>query len=735
LIGRILESVAEAFVLFDRDYRITYINGAAKRIAGPQGSQLLGRTLWEAWPGARDSEIAWRCQIAIETGKAQHFDFRYVEQDISRWLELHAYPGEDGIAVSFRDVTAHKLEQSRLQRIERAYRAALSNTPDLVFVFGVDHRFIYANEALLALCGWTAEEAIGQTCRELEYPQWRAGWPEREIDQAVATRAPVRCEGPVDRLHETRTYEHIFVPVLGPDGEVEAVAGTSRDITERNLAEQSLRASEERLRLAQSAGGLATWDWDLETGKMSWTPGSAWVCGRPPEELDNIDRCMATVHEEDREGFRAAIQRTIEGAKEAIREFRVVWPDGSIHWLEGRAAVVRAPDGRAIRFLGLNSDITLRKQSEEDRHNQRLRLARLLEQAPAFVALFNGPEHVYEFVNPLYRELIGNRDVVGKRVREVEDPGVVERLDRAYRTGQPFTAHALPVDFVRIPGHPPERRFLNMILQPLREADGLVSGVILLGVDITEPKKAEEALLRTEKLAVVGRMAASISHEINNPLAAVTNLLYLIQGDKTLGPETRTYLDVAQSELARISYISTQTLSFFRQSTNPVRIEIKAILDSVAALYERRLAAAEVTLEREYSTSEPVLIFDGELRQIVANLFANSLDAIGARGLIVLRERRGTDWPSGRKGILVTVADTGHGMSPETMQRIFDPFFSTKHDTGTGLGLWVTKQMVEKRGGKIRVRSCPQEPHRGSVFSIFLPELECLSIEPAVAEL
>jgi PAS domain S-box-containing protein len=707
-------------------------------MAGAEPGELFGHTLWEVWPASVTTEIERRYKQAMLTGEAQSFVHHYFGEGRDRWLEILVYPGEAGLALYVRDISESKRQSAKLARHERVYKAALGNTLDNVFVFDLSHRLIYANEPVLALWGLTWDQAIGKTCLELGYPEWRARWRDREIDQVIKTKLPVRGEGPYDSIHGSMFFEHILAPVIGPNGEVEAVATTSRDITQRYKTEQLLRASEERLRLAQSAGGLATWDCNLETGETIWSSGSHRVYGCLPQEMPTVEQFNAVVHPDDREAIMQAIQRTIDSGAEYHQEFRITWPDGSIHWLDGHAAVNYSPDGRAVRMVGINSDITERKQAEAAQQSQRKHLIELFEQAPAFMALLRGPDHVFEFVNPLYRELIGHRDVICKPFREVFDEareqGSIDRFDRAYTTGIPVTTHAQPIDLVRTPGQPPERRYLDQVIQPMREPDGTVSGVILLGVDVTEAKKTEEALLQSEKLAAVGRLAASISHEINNPLAAVTNLLYLIRGDTTLSSDTRVYLELAESELERVSHITTQTLRFFRQSTNPVPVEIKSILDSVAVLYQRRLANAEVVLERKCSTPDPILVHDGELRQIVANLVGNSLDAVGCKGRIALRERRATDWRTGRKGVLVTVADTGRGMSREVMQRIFDPFFTTKGDIGTGLGLWVSREMVKKRGGAIHVRSSQTEPHRGTVFSVFLPDVESPPIEPIAPE-
>ena len=229
-----------------------------------------------------------------------------------------------------------------------------------------------------------------------------------------------------------------------------------------------------------------------------------------------IDRCAAAVHEEDREATTQALQRTLEHGVEYNHEFRVIWPDQSVHWLVGRGKAIYDTDGRPARILGVNWDITARKQAEDILRNERSRLTELLQQAPALMALLRGPDHIFEVTNPLYQELIGGRSVIGKPIRsalpETAQQDLIEALDRTYRTGEPFTAHGHSIDFARHSGQPLERRYLNLTYQPMRDADGNVSGVILLGVDVTEARKAEEALRQSEKLAAVGRLAASISH-------------------------------------------------------------------------------------------------------------------------------------------------------------------------------------------------------------------------------
>jgi signal transduction histidine kinase len=266
-----------------------------------------------------------------------------------------------------------------------------------------------------------------------------------------------------------------------------------------------------------------------------------------------------------------------------------------------------------------------------------------------------------------------------------------------------------------------ELRYLDFVYQPRRDAEGATFGIIVLGVDVTESKRAEQVLLQSEKLNAVGRLASSIAHEINNPLEAVTNLLYLAQ-QAAVNPEAKQYITTAELELRRVSVIANQTLRFYRQSTNPRPITYQELIEATLPLYQGRLANSRVTIERRDRTNNAVICFDGEIRQVLSNLVSNAIDAMrGSGGRLLIRSRAGTDWKTGRHGIVLTVADTGSGMSAYTLSHIFEPFFTTKGISGTGLGMWISREIVDRHLGHLRVRSSQQTDSSGTVFTLFLP--------------
>jgi signal transduction histidine kinase len=256
-------------------------------------------------------------------------------------------------------------------------------------------------------------------------------------------------------------------------------------------------------------------------------------------------------------------------------------------------------------------------------------------------------------------------------------------------------------------------------------------GVIVL--DASERKRNEEALRKTEKLAATGRLAASIAHEINNPLEAITNLLFLLRSYCGLQDPALNYLVMAEHEATRISEITQQTLRFYRQSTLPGRVRMGELLDSVLRLYPGRINSLKLDIDRRYDAELDIFCYAGELRQVFANLVGNAIDASSPHGRLTLRARPSRNWKNPtEQGIRFIVADNGSGMDPAIRERIFEAFFTTKELTGTGLGLWVSQEIVEKHRGLIHVRSrtASADRHSGTIFQIFIPDDPNLTAPP-----
>jgi PAS domain S-box-containing protein len=260
---------------------------------------------------------------------------------------------------------------------------------------------------------------------------------------------------------------------------------------------------------------------------------------------------------------------------------------------------------------------------------------------------------------------------------------------------------------------------------PVRTTPQQVRWVGVIVLDASDRKRSEEALRKTEKLAATGRLAASIAHEINNPLEAITNLLFLLRNFCELEDPALNYVTMAEHEARRIAEITQQTLRFYRQSTLPSRATMGDLLDSVLSLYQGRLNTLNINVERDYDPAMDLFCFSGEVRQVFANLVGNASEATMAGGRLLVRARRSRNWKEPEQtGVRFAVADTGMGMEPEVRERVFEAFFTTKEVTGTGLGLWVSHEIILKHRGLVHLRSRTAQPGRnsGTVFEIFIPD-------------
>ncbi len=297
--------------------------------------------------------------------------------------------------------------------------------------------------------------------------------------------------------------------------------------------------------------------------------------------------------------------------------------------------IVESENRRADTEQALRS-----RQAELDKtvlalHAERARLLSVVQQAPAFFALLEGPRHIVSMVNPLYMKLVGNREVLGKPLAEAlpeaVEQGYITLLDRVITSGEPFVGQSARFDVAWKADEELEERYVDFVYQPLREADGTISGVIVLGVDVTDNKRTQKALIQNEKLAAVGRLAATIAHEIKNPLAAVTNLLFLA---KCAEPPAvvNEYLNKADQELRRIAVITNQTLGFYKQTTKMQAVTGSELLIGVVDFYRGPFLDAGVAVEQRILSHGTIHCYQGEIRQVLNNLIGNAIDAMRGRG-------------------------------------------------------------------------------------------------------
>jgi len=247
------------------------------------------------------------------------------------------------------------------------------------------------------------------------------------------------------------------------------------------------------------------------------------------------------------------------------------------------------------------------------------------------------------------------------------------------------------------------------------------NAVLEVGRDITAQLRAEEALRETEKLAAMGRVASIIAHEINNPLAAITNVFYLLRRHPSLDQEARTLAEMAEQELERVNHITRQTLSFYRESKHPILIDVQELLNDVLELQHRALNSTGITVRKKYSPVTQVKGFPVELRQVFLNLIGNATQAMPDGGILYIHVLEATDWTRNQRGIMVSIIDTGSGIQPGDAAQLFQPFFSTKSTKGTGLGLWISKGIIQKYDGRINCRSYRSNAECVTCFRVFLP--------------
>jgi PAS domain S-box-containing protein len=728
---QIFDASPDSIVCIDRNWICTFANRAALEIL--KADTLIGENLWERFPSNQKEPFRSHYRTTMERRIATEFEAYYPEP-LDIWFRVSSRPFEDGIIIFSSDITDRKGAELLRDASARQLRQVLETTTDAVLSLNHDWKITYLNRRareilspkgeLLGKDIWEEFPVAAQPNSDYRYHYHRA------MDEGIPSEFEAFYPDPFNLwlTIQCRPYDGGVVIFF-------------RDTTARRKSDLILRQQQELLASVQQTALAATWDIDYVTGKATYGTGSYPVFGHPFADVPDYRAFKKIVLPESLPAIATAIQSAVETGLMVVQEFQVRAKDGSILWLESRGQAVLV-DGQPTRLRGLTIDITDRKKNEEalvtfaetlqlrqeETERQRAELESIYQTAPVGLALFDAATLRYLRINDRQVEIIGlpREEILGHVITDVVSLSGLKELLQTAASGRPVRNQVLHGE---LPGRPSEQRSFNVSYSPVFAADGSVEAIAAVVLEVTHQKKAEAALIQSEKLAAVGRLASSISHEINNPLEAITNLLYLIGMSEDLPEASRQYLQTAQGELSRVCQIATQTLRFHRQAVRATHVSASDLVDAVLNLYQGRLANSHIQVDARYATSTTVLCFENDIRQVLNNLIANAIDAMrSGGGRLIVRAHDATDYsadyPQPRHGIRITIADTGHGMSSTVKARLFEPFYTTKDLNGTGLGLWISAGIVTRHQGRLTYRSSEKPGQQGTIFSLFLPWAE-----------
>ncbi len=477
------------------------------------------------------------------------------------------------------------------------------------------------------------------------------------------------------------------------------------DITERNRFEEA----RSRLAAIVDSSDDAIISKDLNGILTSWNAAAERLFGYSQEEI--VGKSVLTIippelHYEE-PGILAKLRR---GDKIEHYETERVRKDGRRVFVSLTISPLKDSTGKVIGASKIARDITERRRLD----NIKFRLAAIVNSSDdAIIAKdLNG---IITHWNAAAERMFGYKaeEIIGQSVLTIipselqdEEPAILASL-RAGEKIDHYETERLRKDGSRVA--------VSITISPVKDEKERIVGASKIARDISERKKVQEALIQSEKLAATGRMAAAIAHEVNNPLAAVTNLAYLISTDDSLSEEARRYTQMLMAEVARASEMTKQGLAFYRDSGKQSSFDVRALIEDVVKVYRPTLEKRDLEVIADYRHFAPLFGFASEIRQVFANLLLNAMDALPDGGRIITR----VDVKN--SSVRITVADNGHGIPSETRAHLFEPFITTKGAKGNGLGLWVSNGIIEKHGGRIAVRSSTRAGRSGTVFSVLLP--------------
>jgi PAS domain S-box-containing protein len=667
------------------------------------------------------------------------------------------------------DITERRKSEEALRRQWHTFDTALSHTPDFTYIFDLEGRFTYVNRALLSLWQKTLAEAVGKNFFDLGYPPWLAERLQRQIQQVVETGATLRDHTPfTGPTGETRHYEYIFVPVFSEAGRLEAVAGSTRDITERRQAEEALRRREEAqaLMIELLQGQRETTDPEammraaaealghhLKTDRLGFFEVRedetldflvGWTNGRLPLLTSAFSAAgIGTRYlSEIRAGKTIGISDATTDPLTADSLFPAIGTVALIgvpvirygRWHAGfyvNHAEVRAwtpEEVSLVRDVGqqtwdaverARTQVALRK-SEEQLRIERERLAQIFEQAPVAIAVFRGHDFVVEMANPSYQALLRKRNLAGRHFAEiVPELGshVWEAFQRVVETGQPFVASEFHVSYDQEGEGIVDDHWFNVVYHPLRETDGLVSGMVAVCSEVTAQVRARQELERINR--DLEEFAYVSSHDLQEPLRMV-NIYTQLLVRRFLGdnPDAQVYAGIVREGVMRMDTLLRDLLTYSRtvhRDDSPAgTADLTVSLAEALAVLQNRIQESGALVT---TTSLPIVRGDSsQFAHVFQNLLSNALKYSNKNVPPEIRISTESD----RDQWVICVRDNGIGFEPQYAERIFGLFkrLHKEEYPGTGLGLAICQRIVERYGGRMWAEGRPGE---GATFWFSLP--------------
>jgi PAS domain S-box-containing protein len=520
---------------------------------------------------------------------------------------------------------------------------------------------------------------------------------------------------------EDHYWSYSLIPVY-ENGTIGGVYDAFRNTTETVEGARRLRESEERLKLATEVARLGVFVWDTATDQESWENDLVYEifgCSREDGPINGAEFMSDFLHPDFHEAFRDAVRRTLQHGDTFRFDGLIYRRDKVLRHIEIKGNLQPETAASKGRILGTIRDVTeLRKaEAQLGESTERLNELAAIVASSDDVILSKTLDGIITSWNDAATRVLGYSadEMIGTSILKLipehlhsDEKTIIENI-RAGRRVEHFETVRLTKSGQLLD--------VSLTVSPVKDAQGRVIGASKILRDISTRKRMERSLLQAEKIAATGRMAATIAHEINNPLEAVINLLYLLR-PKLSDEEGRNYLSTAESELGRVSHIAKQTLGYYREHAAASMASLAEIAEHAIAIYEPRCTAAGITIEKSLSSSRKVVLRRGEMMQVISNLIANAIYAMPDGGILSISV---SDTTTPVDGLALNIADNGAGIPPDVLPKVFDAFFTTRTTVGTGIGLFIAKNFVQGHGGQISIESQTQPENRGTTVRIFLP--------------